>query len=327
MFKFRKSKPEKEKKPESQHEAPPKKGWFSRLKDGLTKSRQNLTDGLSNLLLGKKSIDDELYEELETRLLLADVGVETTQLILDNLTQQISRKELKDEDALLTQLKQTLTEILAPCEKPLAINATPFVMLMVGINGAGKTTSIAKLAHYYQQQHKKCILAAGDTFRAAAIEQLQVWGERNDVPVIAQQHGADSASVAFDAVAAAQARGYDILITDTAGRLHTQSHLMEELKKIKRVIKKQDEQAPHATLLVLDASLGQNALQQAKQFHDAIGIDGLIMTKLDGSAKGGIMFAIANQLKLPIYFIGIGEKMDDLKPFHSDEFIDALFSE
>lgn len=303
-----------------------KKSWFGRLSDGLKRTRHNLTGGLTTLFRGKKTIDDELLEELETRLLLADVGVDTTQLILDNLTQAISRKQIHDPAALLDALRAQLIDILQPHSVPMTIDHQPFVILMVGVNGAGKTTSIAKLAHHYQQQGQKIILAAGDTFRAAAIDQLQVWGERNQVPVIAQHSGAVSASVIFDAMQAAKARQYDMLIADTAGRLHTQDHLMAELAKIKRVMAKLDESAPHETMLILDASMGQNALNQAVQFHQAIKLDSISLTKLDGTAKGGIIFAIANKLKLPIRFIGVGEQMDDLKPFVAEEFIEALFA-
>lgn len=325
MFKFLK-KSDKTEKPSTAIAAEPeaKKSWFKRLKTGLSKTRASLGTGVSNIFLGKKAIDDELFEALETLLLTADVGIETTQKILDNLTAQVKRKSLNDPATLQEALKEQLTQILAPCEQPLSINHKPFVLLMVGVNGAGKTTSIAKIAHHYLQEHKKIMLAAGDTFRAAAIEQLQVWGERNTVPVISQQHGADSASVIYDAIQSAQAKQVELLIADTAGRLHTQSHLMEELKKVKRVINKLDNSAPHEVMLVIDATMGQNALQQAKQFHEAIGLTGITLTKLDGTAKGGIIFAIADQLKLPIRFIGIGEGIDDLKPFNTTEFIDAL---
>jgi len=301
-------------------------GWFKRLREGLKRTRSSLADGISNLVLGKKVIDDELLEELETTLLSADVGVEATQMILENLSQKVKRKELNDPEALIKNLQEQLRAILEPCARPLEIKHKPFTLLMVGINGAGKTTSIAKLAHFFQNENKKVILAAGDTFRAAAIEQLQVWGERNEVPVIAQQNGADSASVIYDALQAAQARNYDILIADTAGRLHTQSHLMDELAKIKRVMTKLDPEAPHETMLVLDAGIGQNALIQAQQFHQAIGINSITLTKLDGTAKGGIIFAIAHKMQLPIRFIGVGEQMEDLKPFDADEFVDALFT-
>lgn len=320
MFNFRKKEKAEETKPKAS-------SWLQRLRSGLTRTRDNLSDGLANLVLGKKQIDEELLEGLETQLLLSDIGVSTTDKILQQLHDKIARKQLNDPHALLNTLKSSLTEILEPYTQPLDINTKPFVLLMVGVNGAGKTTSIAKLAHLYKQQGKQVMLAAGDTFRAAAIEQLQVWGERNDVPVIAQQSGADSASVIFDAMQATHARQYDILIADTAGRLHTQSHLMDELKKIKRVIAKIDEHAPHETMLVLDASMGQNALQQAKQFHEAIGLTGISLTKLDGTAKGGIVFTIADQMQLPLRFIGVGEQIDDLKPFTANEFVEALFAD
>ena len=326
MFKFLKKSPANE--PVQQDESAPKQGWFKRLTQGLQRTRSQLGGGIARVFLGKKVIDDALLEELETTLLLADVGMDTTQKILKNLTSQVSRKELDDSDALLLALKEQLTGILQPCEKALDVDLhRPFILLMVGVNGAGKTTSIAKIAHFYLAQNKQIMLAAGDTFRAAAVEQLQVWGERNNVPVIAQQAGADSASVIYDAVTSATSKNKDLLIADTAGRLHTQSHLMEELKKIKRVIGKLDTTAPHEVMLVIDASAGQNALQQAKQFHDAIGVTGITLTKLDGTAKGGIIFAIADQLKLPIRFIGVGEQLDDLKPFIAAEFIEALFSD
>lgn len=315
MFKFRKKASSDE----------PKTSWSSRLKNGLKKTRQKFSENVSNLFLGKKNIDDELFEELETLLLSADVGVDATQKILDTLTDKVKRKELADVEALFKSLKKILLDMLAPCEAPLAIDKKPFVLLMVGVNGAGKTTSIAKIAHYYQQQNHKIMLAAGDTFRAAAVEQLQVWGERNNVSVIAQQSGADSASVIFDGMQAARAKSVDLLIADTAGRLHTQDHLMAELEKIKRVIGKQDETAPHEVMLVIDAGMGQNALRQAEQFNDAIGLTGITITKLDGTARGGIVFAIAEKMKLPIRFIGVGEAIEDLKPFHAQEYVDALF--
>lgn len=304
-----------------------KTGIFSSLTQGLKKTRATLTDGLANLILGKKTIDAQLLEEIETRLLQADVGVEATQQIIKDLTAQISRKQLSDPAALMQTLKAELLNILQPSEQALTIpkEVHPFVILMVGINGSGKTTTIGKLAKYFQQQDKKVLLSAGDTYRAAAVEQLQVWGERNNIPVIAQQSGADSASVIYDAMHAAQARNIDILIADTAGRLHTQKNLMEELKKIKRVITKLDANAPQEVMLVLDASIGQNALRQAKEFHDAVGVTGITLTKLDGTAKGGIIFAIAKTTPLPIRFIGVGESIEDLKPFDAKEFVDALF--
>jgi fused signal recognition particle receptor len=312
------------KKKKGSEEEPPI-SWIKRLSSGLKKTRQGFCGQLSALFLGRKTIDDTLFEELETILLSADVGVETTAFILTALTEETQRNVLKNPEALQENLRSILYNLLQPCEKPLVIEGHPFVILMVGINGAGKTTTIAKLAHFYKQQGKRIMLAAGDTFRAAAVEQLQVWGERNQVPVIAQKMGSDSASVAYDALASACAKNIDLLITDTAGRLHTQQYLMDELKKIKRVMAKKNEFAPHETWLVIDAGNGQNALQQAKEFNDAIGLTGIVVTKLDGTAKGGIVFAIAKQLGLPIRFVGVGESMDDLKQFQAQEFIQALF--
>lgn len=320
MFQFLKSKSETPEISES-----PKKGWLGRLTDGLKRTRKNFSNGLANLVLGKKTIDDELFESLETLLLSADIGVESTELLLKKMTERVNRKQLSDPAALSEALKEEMTALLKPYEQPLVINHKPHVILMVGINGAGKTTSIAKLAQYYKKQGKSVMLAAGDTFRAAAIEQLQVWGERNDVTVVAQQSGADSASVIYDAMQSAQARNIDILIADTAGRLHTQSHLMNELKKIKRVMQKMNSDAPHETMLVVDAGIGQNALNQAREFHEAIGLNGISVTKLDGTAKGGMVFAITQYTKLPIRFIGVGEQMDDLKPFEARSFVEALF--
>lgn len=306
----------------------PKPGIFARLKAGLQKTRQQLTKGISNALLGKKVIDAEVLEAIESQLLMADVGVEATTHIINDLTDRLKRHALGDGQAVFAALEQELTGLLQSVNKDWDPSAHhPFVIVMVGINGAGKTTTIGKLAHYFQTQGKQVLLAAGDTFRAAAIEQLQVWGERNQVTVIAQQHGADAAAVAFDAVQAGRARGADIVIIDTAGRLHTQSHLMEELKKMTRVIKKLDDQAPHEVMLVLDASIGQNALQQAKQFKEAVEVNSLILTKLDGTAKGGVVFALAKQLGLPIRYIGVGEKMDDLRPFDATTFVQALLSQ
>lgn len=301
---------------------------FSALSRGLKKTRVQFTEKLSNIFLGKKVIDENLVEAIETQLILADVGVEVSNQIIADLTKKISRKELHDPDTVFRELKTKLVEILLPCQKNLIISdEKPFVILVVGVNGTGKTTSIGKLAKFFQNNNLSVMLAAGDTFRAAAIEQLEVWGERNQIAVVSQHLGSDSASVIFDAQKAAQARGVELLIADTAGRLHTQHNLMEELKKIKRVIAKLDQSAPHETLLVLDATTGQNALKQAQQFHDAIGISGIIITKLDGTAKGGIIFAIAQKMKLPIYFIGLGEKADDLLPFEPEKFVDALFQE
>ncbi len=308
-------------------QAEEKKGLFKRLKSGLSKTRQQLSGGLGTLILGKKEIDDELFEELETILLTADVGVDATNDILDSLTARVSRKELANPEALMQALKDELLALLTPCEQPLQIDRAqePFVILMVGVNGAGKTTTIGKLTHQFQADNLSVMLAAGDTFRAAAVEQLQTWGERNQTPVIAQHTGADSASVVFDAVQSAKAKGTRVLIADTAGRLHTQNNLMEELKKIKRVIAKLDERAPHEVLLVLDASNGQNALRQAELFHEAVGVTGIVLTKLDGTAKGGILFAVAKRLGLPIRYIGVGEGIEDCRVFNAQEFIDALF--
>jgi fused signal recognition particle receptor len=319
MFGFRKS----EDSAAADKSAP---GLFARLKQGLSRTRSGLTEGLAQLTLGKKQIDDELLEDIETLLLTADVGVEATRQIITDLTEQVSRKQLQDSAALLDALQQEMHQILVRCEEPLAVDAAhkPYVILMVGINGAGKTTTIGKLAHQLQQQGLSVMLAAGDTFRAAAVEQLQTWGERNQIPVIAQQSGADSASVIYDAVAAAKAREIDVLIADTAGRLHTQSNLMEELKKVKRVMAKLDPSAPHEVMLVVDAGTGQNALVQANQFNEAVGLSGITLTKLDGTAKGGVIFAIAQKLGIPIRFIGVGEGIEDLRPFHADEFVAAL---
>ena len=305
-----------------------KSAFFDRLKTRLTRTRTGMFDGLANLFLGKKSIDDDILEELETRLLLADVGVEATGAIIRNLTEQVSRNQLADIEALMAALQQEMLSILTPCSQSLQVEGhQPYVILVVGVNGVGKTTTIGKLAKRLQNQGKSVLLAAGDTFRAAAVEQLQIWGERNQVAVVAQHNGADSASVIFDAVQSAQARAIDVVIADTAGRLHTQSNLMEELKKIKRVMAKLDRSAPHEIMLVLDASIGQNALLQANQFHQAIELTGLTLTKLDGTAKGGVIFAIAQQLGIPIRFIGVGEQIDDLREFDADEFVSALLSE
>ena len=304
-----------------------KEGFFSRLKKSLFKTKQNIGSGFLSLFRGKK-IDDALFEELEEQLLIADVGFDTTQKIIQTLTQQATRKELKDADVLHDLLKQEMNAILTDIDKPLNIEThQPFVILMVGVNGVGKTTTIGKLARQFQQQGKSVILAAGDTFRAAAVEQLQVWGERNHIPVIAQHTNADAASVIFDAIQAAKAKKIDILIADTAGRLQNKSHLMDELKKIVRVIKKQDETAPHEIMLTIDASTGQNAISQTKLFNEAVGVTGLTLTKLDGTAKGGIIFSIADQFHIPIRYIGIGEKIEDLRPFVAKDFIDALFDE
>ncbi|RLU07600.1 signal recognition particle-docking protein FtsY [Pseudomonas prosekii] len=306
-----------------------KAGFFARLKQGLSKTSASIGEGMASLFLGRKTIDDELLEDIETRLLTADVGVEATSVIIQRLTQKVARKELADADALYKSLQAELAAMLKPVEQPLKINAQnkPFVILVVGVNGAGKTTTIGKLAKKLQLEGKKVMLAAGDTFRAAAVEQLQVWGERNKIPVIAQHTGADSASVIFDAVQAAKARGIDVLIADTAGRLHTKDNLMEELKKVRRVIGKLDADAPHEVLLVLDAGTGQNAINQAKQFNQTVQLTGLALTKLDGTAKGGVIFALAKQFGLPIRYIGVGEGIDDLRTFEAEPFVQALFAE
>jgi fused signal recognition particle receptor len=304
-----------------------KSTFFSRLATGLSKTRSGFNDGVANLLLGKKEIDDDLLEDLETQLVMADVGVEATREIMGKLTERVGRQELTDSDALFEALIKELQDILAPCEQPLVIDSgnKPYVILMVGINGVGKTTTIGKLAKQFQAKGKSVMLAAGDTFRAAAVEQLQVWGDRNDVPVIAQHTGADSASVLYDALEAATARGTDILIADTAGRLHTKDNLMGELEKVVRVMKKIDSAAPHEVMLVLDAGTGQNAINQAVHFQKSVGVTGLTVTKLDGTAKGGVMFALAKQLALPVRFIGIGEGINDLRPFDANDFTRALF--
>ncbi|MCS5709837.1 signal recognition particle-docking protein FtsY [Candidatus Berkiella aquae] len=314
------------KQTEESAQAPASTSWFSRLKSSLSRTRSSLTEGLASLFLGKKEIDDDLLEQIETQLLTADVGVEATQLIIEKLTKGISRKELNDPQAVYRALQKALTDMLLPCEQPLTMGLIrPFVILMIGVNGAGKTTTIGKLAKKCQKDGYSVMLAAGDTFRAAAIEQLSVWGERNQVPVTAQHTGADSASVIFDAFQSAKAKQIDVLIADTAGRLHTRDNLMDELKKVKRVLQKLDPNAPHEVLLVLDASQGQNALAQAQKFHEVMGVTGIALTKLDGTAKGGIIFAIANKLNLPIRFIGVGEKVDDLRPFEANAFVNALF--
>ena len=307
-------------------EKPSEGGFFSRLVKGLLKTKQNIGAGFRSFFLGKK-IDDELFEELEEQLLIADIGVPTTSKIIKNLTEHASRKELQDAELLYQQLKVEMADILEPVAQPLVIDTTkkPYVILMVGVNGVGKTTTIGKLARKFQAEGKSVMLAAGDTFRAAAIEQLQVWGERNHIPVVAQSTGSDSASVIFDAMQSAAARNIDILIADTAGRLQNKNNLMDELKKIVRVMKKYDETAPHEIMLTLDAGTGQNAISQAKLFNEAVGLTGISLTKLDGTAKGGVIFAIADQFKLPIRYIGVGEKIEDLREFNAKEFIEALF--
>ena len=307
-------------------EKPSEGGFFSRLVKGLLKTKQNIGAGFRSFFLGKK-IDDELFEELEEQLLIADIGVPTTSKIIKNLTEHATRKELQDAELLYQQLKVEMADILEPVAQPLVIDTTkkPYVILMVGVNGVGKTTTIGKLARKFQAEGKSVMLAAGDTFRAAAVEQLQVWGERNHIPVVAQSTGSDSASVIFDAMQSAAARNIDILIADTAGRLQNKNNLMDELKKIVRVMKKYDETAPHEIMLTLDAGTGQNAISQAKLFNEAVGLTGISLTKLDGTAKGGVIFAIADQFKLPIRYIGVGEKIEDLREFNAKEFIEALF--
>jgi len=302
-------------------------GFIKRLRARINRGNSWLTYDLANLAPGGK-IDEDVLEELESLLVMADVGVETTERIIAELQKSLARRELKDVDALRTALARALQEILAPVEQPLEIRRVdgPFVILMVGVNGAGKTTTIGKLARRLKDQGHSVMLAAGDTFRAAAVEQLQAWGERNDVPVIAQQAGADPAAVIFDAWDAARARGIDVLLADTAGRLQSQSGLMDELAKVKRVLGRRDETAPHEVMLVLDASQGQNALVQAEKFHEALGLTGITVTKLDGSAKGGILLAIANKLAVPVRFIGIGESAEDMQAFDASEFVDALLS-
>ncbi|MBV7298672.1 signal recognition particle-docking protein FtsY [Enterovibrio sp. NIFS-20-8] len=315
-------------KAQAEQEKPKREGFFARLKRGLQKTKANLGAGFFGLFSGKK-IDDELFEELEEQLLIADVGMDTTTKIINSLTDKASRKELKDGEALYGLLKQEMAEILSKVEKPLEVEKKdgPFVILMVGVNGVGKTTTIGKLAKQFQQQGKSVMLAAGDTFRAAAVEQLQVWGERNNVPVIAQHTGADSASVIYDAIEAAKARNVDVVIADTAGRLQNKANLMEELKKIVRVMKKLDENAPHEIMLTIDAGTGQNAISQARLFNDIAPLSGITLTKLDGTAKGGVIFAVADQFNIPIRYIGVGEGIDDLRPFVAEDFIEALFSQ
>jgi fused signal recognition particle receptor len=320
-------KPNTQSQPIVSTQATSKPGLFTRLRQGLSKTSQNLGSGLASLFLGKK-IDDDLYEELETQLLMADVGVETTQNLIKQLTQHADRKSLKDAEQLYQKLQQDMAALLHDVEQPLDLESAdgPFVILMVGVNGVGKTTTIGKMAQQFKQQGKQVMLAAGDTFRAAAVEQLQVWGERNNIPVVAQHTGADSASVIFDAYQAAKARKMDVLIADTAGRLQNKAHLMEELKKIVRVLQKIQPEAPHEVMLTLDAGTGQNALSQARLFNEAVPLTGITLTKLDGTAKGGVIFAIADQFKIPIRYIGVGESIDDLRAFNSSDFIDALFT-
>ena len=304
-------------------------GIFTRLKNGLSRTRSKISDGLAEIVLGEKTIDLDLLGEIESQLLSADIGIDATDQIIDNLKKQLGRKQLADPEQFIAALRQELTNILEPVDVPLIVKSQPkpFVILMVGVNGVGKTTSIGKLAKLYQSQGLNVMLAAGDTFRAAAVEQLQVWGERNSVPVVAQATGADSASVIFDAYQSAKAKNVDVLIADTAGRLHTKDNLMNELEKIVRVLKKQDERLPDEVLLVLDATTGQNAVNQAESFHKTTTLSGIAITKLDGTAKGGVIFALAKKLSIPIRFIGVGEKIDDLRPFNAKDYVDALFSE
>ncbi|EMA8959748.1 signal recognition particle-docking protein FtsY [Vibrio fluvialis] len=310
-----------------QEQEKPTESFFARLKRSLSRTKANIGAGFFGLFKGKK-IDDDLFEELEEQLLVADVGMDTTLKIIESLTEKSSRQQLRDGEALYGLLKEEMAEILSKVEQPLVVDSskTPFVILMVGVNGVGKTTTIGKLAKQFQAEGKKVMLAAGDTFRAAAVEQLQIWGERNNVPVIAQHTGADSASVIYDAIEAAKARGVDVVIADTAGRLQNKANLMEELRKIVRVMKKIDDSAPHEIMLTLDAGTGQNAISQAKLFSDVAPLTGITLTKLDGTAKGGVIFAIADQFQIPIRYIGVGEGIDDLRPFATQEFIDALFS-
>lgn len=304
-----------------------KKSFFSRIKEGLSRTRGQFAEGLGNLLLGQKTIDEDLLEEIETQLLVADVGVDATSEIIEVLTAKMERKQLADSQALYVALQDELRHLLKDVESPLEIPSAqkPFIILVVGVNGVGKTTTIGKLAKRLKSEGKTVALAAGDTFRAAAVEQLQAWGARHGVPVIAQHTGADSASVIYDAVASAQAKGIDVVIADTAGRLHNKSNLMEELHKVKRVMSKLDDTAPHEVLLVLDAGTGQNAVNQAEQFKESAGVTGLVLTKLDGTAKGGVIFALSKKLRIPVRFIGVGETAEDLQPFSSDAFVDALF--
>lgn len=315
-----------ERKVDEYPEKPSEGGFFSRLLKGLVKTKQSIGSGFRHFLRGKK-IDDDLFEELEEKLLVADLGMPTTTKIIHRLTQHATKQQLKEADLLYQQLKIELGEVLKPVNQPLEVDSTkkPYVILMVGVNGVGKTTTIGKLARRFQAEGQSVMLAAGDTFRAAAVEQLQIWGERNHIPVVAQSTGSDSASVIFDAMQSAASKGIDVLIADTAGRLQNKNNLMDELKKIVRVMKKHDETAPHEIMLTLDAGTGQNAISQAKLFNEAVGLTGITLTKLDGTAKGGVIFAIADQFNIPIRFIGMGEKIEDLRPFNAEEFIEALF--
>ncbi|MBN8240087.1 signal recognition particle-docking protein FtsY [Marinobacter hydrocarbonoclasticus] len=315
--------------PEVEREPETRVSVFERIKQGLGKTRASLTGGLADLFSVGKKIDEDLLEEIETTLLMADVGVTATSEIIDALTEKLERNQLKDGEALRKALRDELHGLLKDVTLPLEIDAgkQPYVILMVGVNGVGKTTTIGKLTKKFQSEGKSVMLAAGDTFRAAAVEQLQVWGERNNVPVVAQHTGADSASVIFDAIQSAQSRGVDVVIADTAGRLQNKDNLMNELSKVVRVMKKLDESAPHEVMLVLDAGTGQNALSQAQVFQQAVGVSGITLTKLDGTAKGGIVFAIARQLQLPIRYIGVGEQAEDLRSFDAETFVDALFED
>ena len=323
MFGFRK----KDKTAPSTPETSEGSGLLARLRDRLGRTRGGLVGGLADLFGGGRAIDDELLEELENRLLAADVGIEATERVISDLTSRVSRRELADGDALLAALRDDLAALLAPVDEPLVPEHDgdgPFVILMAGINGAGKTTTIGKLAQRFTDEGRSVVLGAADTFRAAAAEQLESWGERTGVPVIRGPEGSDPGAVAHDAAQAARARNADVLIIDTAGRLHTQSNLMDELAKVRRVIDKQLPGAPHEVLLVLDGGTGQNALNQARQFHEALGVTGLTITKLDGTAKGGVLFALATRLGLPIRFIGVGESAADLRPFNAADFVDAI---
>jgi fused signal recognition particle receptor len=313
----------------AEQEKPAKTGWFTRIKQGLSRTSSNFAEGLGKLILGHKTIDADLLEEIETQLLVADVGIDATSEIIDDLTERVARKQLADSGALYGALRQSLTDLLKQVESPLEIDnkTQPTVILVVGVNGVGKTTTIGKLAKRFQTQGKSVMLAAGDTFRAAAVEQLEVWGERNQVPVVAQHTGADSASVIFDAIQSAQSKGVDVVIADTAGRLHNKSNLMDELSKVKRVMAKLDVSAPHEVLLVLDAGTGQNAINQAQHFNEAAGVTGIALTKLDGTAKGGIIFALSKKFGIPVRFIGVGEGIEDLQPFDAESFTNALFDE
>ncbi len=334
MFKFRKTKtapPPQDSSPSVETAvelSPPQKpkGIFGALSRGLKRTRSHLTEGLANIFLGEKTLDDALLEEIETQLLISDISIDAAEKVIEEMTARVKRKEVASSTALFKALQEALETILRPCQTNWIIpnNIKPYVILLVGVNGAGKTTTIGKLAKRLQNEGKSVLLAAGDTFRAAAIEQLKVWGERNQIAVIAQHSGADSASVIYDALAAAKARNIDVVIADTAGRLHTQAHLMEELRKIKRVLSKLDGQAPHETMLVLDAGIGQNALKQAQQFDEAVKLTSLTITKLDGTAKGGMIFSLAEHLRLPIRYVGVGEAIEDLQPFDAHNFVEAL---